>query len=151
LAFLSIFHVLGGGGLGVALRPLRTRSGGTQDDRVSVPLAIWGLMFGGIPLLMAVEVPWLLPLQLLEMVVGFLATFLFWDHIRELLGQGYVLLILFGGVFFMAGSAASGMLLKEGDLWKGLLIGMLFGGLGLGMVILGLRRTFRPPPDPDDE
>ena len=135
----------------MALRPLRDRWSGGEAGKVSIPLVVWGLMFGGIPLLMAVEVPWLLPLQLLEMVVAFLAAFFFWDRIRELLGQGYVLLILFGGVFFMVGSAASGMLLKEGDLWKGLLIGLLFGGLGLGMVILGLRRTFRPPPDPEDE
>jgi hypothetical protein len=99
---------------------------------------------------MAVEAPWLLPLQLVEMVVAFLATFLFWDRIRELLSRDNVLLVLVGGVFFMVGSAASGTLLKEGDHWKGLLIGVLSGGLGLGLVILGLRRTLRPPPDPGD-
>jgi hypothetical protein len=100
---------------------------------------------------MAGEVPWLLPLQLLEMAVSFLAAFFFWDRIRELLGQGNVLLVLFGGVFFMVGSAASGLLLRDGNLWKGLLIGMLFSGLGLGLVILGLLRIFRPSPDLDDD
>jgi hypothetical protein len=118
---------------------------------VNMPLAIWGSLFGGIPLLMAAEAPWLLPVQLLEMAIAFVATFLFWDRIRELLGQGSVLLVLFGGLFFMVGSAASGLLLRDGNLWKGLLIGVLFGGSGLGLVAWGLLRVFRPPLDPGDE
>ncbi len=118
---------------------------------MNVPLAVWGLMFGGIPLLMAAEVPALLPLQLLELVVAFLAAFFLWDRIQELLNQGNVLLVLCGGLFFMVGSAASGLLLKDGDLWKGLLIAMLFGGSGLGLVIWGLLRILRPPPNLDDE
>ncbi len=133
----------------MALHPLRSRWGGAEAGKVNVPLAVWGALFSGIPLLMSVTVRWLLPLQLLETAVAFLVAFFFWDRIRDVLGHGYVLLILFGGIFFMVGSAASSMLLKEGNLWKGLLIGLLFGGLGLGMVILGLRRTFRPP-DPGE-
>lgn len=148
---LSIFHLLGGGGLGVALRPLRARLRGDEGGKVNVPLAVWGLMFGGIPLLMSVEVPWLMPIQLMETVVAFLATFLFWDRIRDLLSQRDVLLVLFGGVFFVVGSAAGSLTLKDGDLWRGSLIGVFFGGSGLGLLIWGLVRILRPPADLGDE
>jgi hypothetical protein len=118
---------------------------------VNVGLAIWGLMFGGIPLFMALEAPWLLPVQLFEMLVAFFATFFFWDRIRELLSHNNVLLVLFGGVFFMAGSAATGILLKEGDFLMAAVIGLLFGGLGLALVLWGLRRIFKSTPDAEDE
>lgn len=118
---------------------------------MNVGFAIWGLMFGGIPLFMAVEAPWLLPVQLFEMLAAFFATFFFWDRIRELLSHNNVWLVLFGGAFFMAGSAATGILLKEGDFLLAAVIGLLFGGLGLALVLLGLRRIFKLPPDAEDE
>jgi hypothetical protein len=118
---------------------------------VNVGLAIWGLVFGGIPLLMALDAPWLLPVQLFEMLVAFFVTFFFWDRIRELLSHNNVLLVLFGGVFFMVGSAATGILLKEGDFLMAAVIGLLFGGLGLALVLWGLRRIFKSTPDAEDE
>jgi len=149
--FLSLFHLLGGGGLGVALRPLRTRPAGSRGCGVNVGLAIWGLMFGGIPLLMALEAPWLLPVQLCEMLVAFFITFFFWDRIRELLSHDNVLLVLIGGVFFMAGSGVASILLKDGDFLLSAVIGLLFGGLGLALVLLGLRRIFKLLSDAGDE
>lgn len=150
-AFLSLFHLLGGGGLGLAFRPLRTRPAGSRGCGVNTWLAIWGLAFGGIPLLMAVETPWLLPVQLFEMLLAFFVTFFFWDRIRELLGRTNVLIVLVGGVFFMAGSAATGILLKEGDLLLAAGVGVLFGGFGLALVLWGLRRILKSPPDAEDE
>jgi hypothetical protein len=141
LAFLSLFHVLGGAGLGIALRPLRV------GDRVNVGLAIWGAMFGGIPLIMSVETPWLLPAQFFLLAVAALLAFFYWDRIRELLGNANVLLILFGGVFFMAGSGAAGMLIEQRDFGMAALFGCLFGGLGLVVLLLGLRRLMAPPSD----
>ena len=145
LAFLSLFHILGGAGLGAALRPLR------DGGKVNVGLAVWGAMFGGIPLLMSIEVPWLLPLQLFEIGAAGLLTLLYWERIQELLGNTAVLLILFGGVFFMAGSGAAGMLIKQRDYGTAALFGGLFGGLGLLVLLLGLRRLVTPPSDSEGE
>ncbi len=145
LAFLSLFHILGGAGLGVALRPLRA------GDRVNVGLAIWGAMFGGIPLFMSIETPWLLPIQLFEIAAAALLTFLYWERVRELLGNTAVMLIIFGGIFFMAGSGAAGMLIKQRDFGTAALFGGLFGGLGLLILLLGLRRLMAPPSDPEGE
>ena len=145
LAFLSLFHLLGGGGLGIALRPLRS------GESVNVSLAIWGLGFAGIPLLGSIGAPWLLPFQLLEIVAAGLLTFFFQDRVQELFSNTNVWLIVFGGVFFMAGSGAAGMLLRGGDYAMAALFGLLFGGLGLAILIWGLRRLMGSSTDSEDE
>lgn len=144
LAFLSLFHLLGGGGLGVALRPLRSAGS------INVGLAIWGAMFGGIPLFMSIEALWLLPIQLFEIAAAGLLAFFYWDRIQELFGNTNVWLILFGGIFFMVGSMAAGMLIKERDYAMAALFGVLFGGLGLAVLLWGLRRLVASPPDVED-
>jgi hypothetical protein len=151
LAFLSLFHLLGGGALGVALRPLRARPAGTRGCGVSIGLVVWAVMFGGIPLFMSLADPWLLPFQLLELVVAFLAAFFFWDQIRETFGKTNVVITAFGGVFFMAGCAALGFLIRERDWLLATVIGLLFSGLGLALVLFGLRRTLSSPADSEDQ
>lgn len=145
LAFLSLFHLLGGAGLGVALRPLRL------DGPVNTGLAIWGAMFGGLPLFASIGAPWLLPFQLIEVTAAGLLAFFFWDRAQELLGKPNIGLILFGGIFFMVGSGAAGMLIKERDYGMAALFGTLFGGLGLAILLWGLRRLVGSPPDAEDE
>lgn len=68
LAFLSLFHLIGGGVMGMALRGWRSRS-------VNWMLVVWALGFGGLPLLFAFAAPWLLPVQLLELATAFCITF----------------------------------------------------------------------------
>ncbi len=149
LAFLSIFHILGGGALGVALRAVRTRPAGTRGCGVNLGLVIWGLMFGGFPLLMGLAAPILLPLQMLEIVVAFLVTFFFWDRIRDLFAKSNVMLALFGGIFFTVGCSAAGFLIKQKEWLMALLFGGLCGGLGAVILVLGIKQTLNPPADED--
>lgn len=114
-------------------------------------MVLWALAFGGIPLTLAVAVPELLPYQLLELGVSFVATFFFWDRMQELLGQDNVLIVLVGGVFFLVGTGACVVMISDGTVGRGILIGVLFGGSGLGLLVLGLRRILRPPADVDGE
>lgn len=148
LAFLSIFHILGGGALGVALRNIREQP--AAGCRSHFGLIIWGLMFGGLPLMMGVAEPLLLVFQLLEIVGALLATLFFWDRIRELLGRTNVMLTLFGGIFFAAGCAAAGFLIKEKEWFMALLFGGLFGGVGAVVLSVGIKQTLNPPADSDE-
>lgn len=138
LAFLSIFHVVGGGGLGVALRGFRQGEG-------SVPLVIWALLFSGIPLLMGLGIPWIWLIQLSEMLIACVVTFFFWDRICAVMGKSSVLLVLCGGIVFVVGSAVAGLLLKQGDYVPALAFGLLFVVVGLLFVYFGLRTLFKPP------
>jgi len=115
-AFLSLFHILGGGVLGVAMRGL--------------------------------QAPWLLPFQLLELAVVFGVTFFFWDRIRELFGKPELIKIVFGGVFFVTGCAAGGMLLKAGEIPMAAVFGLVFGGVGLAFILPGMRNMVKPPAGP---
>ncbi len=149
LVFLSLFHLLGGGALGIALRGLR--AAGRQGCRTNIGLAIWGLMFGGFPLALGLQIPELLAIQLAELGIACLTTFFFWERIRELLARPEVMLTLFGGILFSAGCGAAGALLMQDDWLMAALFGVLFGGAGAGMIYLGLRRALAPPADQEDE
>lgn len=149
LVFLSLFHILGGGGLGVALRGIRGAPLLT-GIRENLNLIIWALLFGGLPLVMGLANPVLLFIQILELVGACLVTLFFWDRIRELLGSANVLLILIGGIFFSAGCGTSGLLLKGGEILTAGLIGLLAGGVGLALIAFGLYRTFSTS-DVEDE
>lgn len=149
-AFLSLFHILGGGVLGVVMRGLRMRPAGTRGCGINVGLAIWALGFGCAPLFTVLQTPWLLPFQLLELAVAFCVTFFFWDRIRELFGKPEVFKITFGGVFFVAGCAAGGMLLKAGEIPMAAVFGLVFGGVGLAFILPGMRNMLKPPAGPND-
>ncbi len=148
-AFLSLFHILGGGVLGVAMRGLRMRPAGTRGCGINVGLTIWALGFGCAPLFMGLQAPWLLPFQLLELAVVFGVTFFFWDRIRELFGKPEMLKIAFGGVFFIAGCAAGGMLLKAGEIPMAAVFGLVFAGVGLAFILPGMRNMLKPPAGPE--
>lgn len=147
-AFLSLFHILGGGVLGVAMRGLRLRPAGTRGCGINVGLTIWALGFGCAPLLIGLQAPWLFPFQLLELAVVFCVTFFFWDRIRELFGNPEMLKIAFGGLFFVAGCAAAGMLLKAGEIPMAAVFGLVFGGVGLALILTGMRKMLEPPAGP---
>jgi hypothetical protein len=98
-AFLSLFHILGGGVLGVAMRGLRLRPAGTRGCGINVGLTIWALGFGCAPLFIGLQAPWLFPFQLLELAVVFCVTFFFWDRIRELFGKPEMLKIALAACF----------------------------------------------------
>ena len=150
LAFLSIFHILGGAGLGVALRGLR-RKRIREGVRENLVLIIWSLLFGGLPLAMGLAYPGLFFFQILELGGACLVAFLYWDRIRELLGNTNLLLILFGGIFFSTGCGIGALLLKTGEVLRAVLVALPAGGLGLGLVVFGLYRSFFVPTDAEDE
>lgn len=148
LVFLALFHLLGGGALGVALRNIVRDRQGCRDQAF---LLIWGATFGGLPLLAGVSSIWLLTLQVAELTAGVLLTFFFWDQIRDLFGKPEIAMITVGGVFFAVGCTAFGLLLGERQVVSALALGGSFGGLGGPVCYLGLRRLFRKPGDPGDD
>lgn len=148
LAFLSLFHVLGGGAIGMAFRDIRLGNKGCRDSFFFI---VWGSMFGGIPLFFGISAPTLFPIQVLILLVSFFATFFFWDQIKDILGKTAIMTMIVGGVFFVVGCAAVGFLVKTGDLIMAILFGLVFGGLGGVLVYIGFRKSQEPPNDQEDE
>lgn len=144
IAFLSLFHLLGGAAVGIALWDLRL---GHEPNKM---LLVWGLLFGGLPMLAALGWPAMLPFQLGEFVLAAGVTCFFWDRIRDLVGQTGVIVTLLGGVFFVSGCAAVGLLLPQREYLMAALFGVLFGGVGLAGLVFGLRQTLHPPADGDE-
>jgi hypothetical protein len=144
IAFLSVFHLLGGAAVGVALWELRV------NGKANTMLLIWGLLFGGLPLAAGLGWPIMLPFQLGELVVAGGVTFFFWDRIRDLVSQTGVIVTLFGGVFFLVGCGAVSLLIHQREFLMAIVFGLSFGGVGLGGLVYGLRRTFNPPADGDE-
>ncbi len=151
LAFLSLFHILGGGVLGVVMRGWRMRPAETRGCGMNVGLMIWALGFGCAPLFLGLQTPRLLPFQLLELAVVFCVTFFFWDRIRESFAKPEMIKIVFGGVFFVAGCAAGGMLLEARETLMAAVFGLIFGGIGLAFILPGMRNMLKPPTGPKEE
>jgi hypothetical protein len=145
IMFLSVFHLLGGAAVGIALWEVRV---GGKPNRM---LLVWGLLFGGMPLAAGVGRPEILPFQLLELVLAGGTTFLFWDRIQDLVAQTGVVVTIFGGVFFVVACGAVGVLIGEREFLMAILFGILFGGVGIGGLAYGLRLTLNPKPDDKDE
>jgi hypothetical protein len=145
IAFLSVFHILGGAAVGIALRDVRL------GDKPNMMLLIWGLLFGGLPLAAAIGSPIILPFQLGELILAGGSTFFFWDRMQELLEQTGVVVILLAGVFFLVGCGAVGLLVQQREFLTAFLFGLTFGGAGLGGLVYGIRRTLNPPVEKDED
>ncbi len=141
LGFLSIFHILGGIGLGYALRQILAR----QLNPLPLFFIIWGSMFGGLPLIMGIAAftasgqAFLIPVELLTfvgpiLIVAFtpqeyLASFASAPFFLTVIGlvflivgavmayaisqQQLLLGCLFGGIFILAGALAAGAGIKQ--------------------------------------
>jgi hypothetical protein len=144
IAFLSVFHLLGGAAVGVALWELRVAG------KPNTMLLVWGLLFGGLPMAAGAGWPVILPFQLGEFLLAGGTTFFFWDRIRDLVSQTGVVVTLFGGVFFLVGCGAVSMLLGQREFLMAIVFGVSFGGVGLAGLVYGLKRTLNPPADEDE-
>lgn len=143
LAFLIIFEILGGVGLGVGLRGLVGRA-----SPAATFFIIWGAGFAGIPLIIGAT--FFLPngdpvyfvaeafvLFMAVIVTAFAPDALFQDSKDgSLFGLAVAggLLVLFGGVVILLAAAQS---------WLGVLLGGAVGLLGAFFLYIAVRDAFR--------
>ena len=142
-AFISIFHVIGGVALGITLRgwasdPTRENLGGR------VFFLVWGSMFGCMPLVFGLQTGLsMLAAQLAVLLVAIAVPFFWLERLRELTSDQNVVMIGFGGIFLIAGLAAGGFLLREGEWLFAALFGGTFTLLGGGFFLGGLLKLLR--------
>lgn len=150
LAFLSVFHVIGGIALGSAIRGVQQfirGEGGSLPN--SLFFAVWGGMFGCMPLAFGFDpaIPnWVLVAQVVILLVVIVVTVIFGRAALGWLKPVFNIhtgLMIFGGIFMAAGLGGAYATLKEGDLSTALILGLVFGIIGLGIFVLGLAGLFK--------
>jgi hypothetical protein len=147
LAFLSIFHVIGGAALGATVRAWLD-SPTRQNLGRHVFFLIWGGMFGCMPLAFGLqEGGWMVVAQSAVLVTAFAVPFFWRDRLRELASQQFIIMLVFGGVFLVAGLVAGGAMLREGEWLVALLFGGIFSLVGGGIFFGGLKQLFSDPAD----
>ena len=113
---------------------------------------VWGSMFGCMPLVFGLEnglqggLP-MLAAQIAVLVTAIAVPFFWLDSLREAFSNKNVVLIGFGGVFFIAGMGAGSLMLHEGVMFPALLVGGLFVLVGGGMFLWGLRGLLHGSPE----
>jgi hypothetical protein len=141
-AFLSLFHILGGGVLGVAMRGLRLRDKRRVDD---LGAGVWlrsAFHWAAGPMAFSLSVA--------RTGGGFLRDVLFLGSDQRVVRQTRDAKDRFGGLFFVAGCAAAGMLLKAGEIPMAAVFGLVFGGVGLVLILTGMRKMLEPPAGPQE-
>ena len=131
IGFLAIFQLIGGIALGNGLRSLISKRGGAETFFI-----IWGLGFGGIPLLIGTVFAATSGVPLL-MLIGpgvYLGAILFGmlllPWLSETIGGGLLLLLAMGLLFMSIGSIAGFVMVRQGEVVGGLLFGLIFFGVG---------------------
>jgi hypothetical protein len=136
MAFLLPFHLGGGVALGVALR--RIVQGGFKFSSLAGNgfLLLWGAVFGGLPLLfgLAAGPSWFVFLQLATFLGTIIVVAVGYEWLRDLYSQPAMFVATFGLFFLLIGTALTASLLSQGDT-DGLLIGLIFAGIG-GIITL---------------
>jgi hypothetical protein len=139
LAFISIFHVLGGGALGLTLRSLRKGINFTK-----IFLLVWGTMFGCMPLAIGVQnfaqanMTYLFVAEILVLIGAIGVTAFIPDWILDTFKSPEVMTIGAGGLFFFIGVAVGGATIKTDPIFA-LLFGGVFAGAGALLLYRGLR------------
>jgi len=137
LAFLSLFHIVGGLVFGTTLRGFSRRI-----TARSVFLLGWSLFFGGTPLFMYLQsdCPWWVPATQVVVLFGSVVLgFVLKDSLQGLLQQGHIVSMILGGVFMIAGAGLVASRIVAEDFPLGLLMGSIFFLVGLAIFVLGLR------------
>jgi len=144
MAFLLPFHLGGGVALGIALRQLFRQPFKLSNLGDNGFLLLWGSMFGGLPLVFGLTagVAWFVFLQLAVFLGTILGVALFYEWLRALYSQPGMWIASFGFVFFLIGAALTVSLLNAGDS-EGLLVGLIFGGVGGLLTLLGVGMLWR--------
>ena len=141
LAFLSIFHLIGGIALGMTFnRIVRERHLGGQ----SIFFIVWGGMFGCMPLTFGSQSePWVLAAQMGILALAIGIPFAIGGSLREGFQQKGVQNVLFGGIFLVIGLAALGIavrLIPTDRAALGILVfALVFSAVGVPTFIKGLR------------
>jgi hypothetical protein len=144
IAFISIFHVIGGAALGITLRGWANNPTRENLFRRAFFL-VWGGMFGCMPLVFGVE-NGTLAVQVVVLLIAIAVPFFWLDRLREMFSDQNVVLVGFGGIFLIAGLVAGGALLREREWLFAALFGGIFSLVGGGIFFAGLRNLLRGTP-----
>ena len=151
LGFLIIFHIMGAIALGASIRGLwRAIDGDIEGLFGYLFFLIFGGLFSCAPFVYGLSafdpVP-ILTIQLSVVVIVFIISLFFGPAIirgtTELFNFNGGLVLL--GLLFMGGGLFAGFsMVSQGEtLATGLIVGAVFGLIGLGIVLLGLSNNFR--------
>ena len=139
LAFLSLFHVLGGIAIGSTVRGLRKGSAGR-----GVFFLIWGAMFGCMPLAIGAQTftqanaMYLFAVEVIVLAGAIVVTAFIPDVLLDTFKSPDVTTIWMGGLFFIIGVGVGAAMLKTEPLFT-LLFGGSFAGAGALLFYRGLR------------
>jgi hypothetical protein len=143
-AFLLPFHIGGGAAIGVALH--RAFEGGFSCSDVFANgfLLLWGIMFGGIPLVFgfAMETPWFFVIELLIFAGAIVTVALGYGWLRDLYSNPGMFVGTFGLVFFVIGMGLAVLMVGSGEAAGGF-VALIFGGTGAGLLLLGILLMLR--------
>ncbi len=144
LLFVSIFHLLGGLGVGAGLRQLLAR----QFNCSAFFIIIWGLGFGLGPLAFdiaaanAQHTPFPILIALLVFIIPLLAAaFIPQDYLSNFTAPP-VTGTVFGLVFFFVGAAVAVFTWQQ-EIWVALLFGGIFMLSGAFVTISSVRDAFK--------
>ena len=137
LTFLLPFHMGGGVALGIALHRLMQDGFTFSNLTDNGFLLIWGMMFGGLPLLfgLAVGPAWFMLLQLAVFLGTIIVVAFYYEWLRDLYSHPAMFLATFGLIFLLIGAALTFSVLGQGNA-DSLLIGLILAGIG-GLITLG--------------
>ncbi len=143
LGFLSIFHILGGIAIGVALRRLLVGNGSNF-----IFFLLWGGVFGGLPFVIGINeflqegMVYFVIVQLIVFCGAILITVFFPAWMFESINSPSNVAIAFGGLFMLIGFGVAASMVGQ-DTFNALIIACLFGGSGAFMFIRGLVSLFK--------
>ncbi|MGD2207625.1 MAG: hypothetical protein PVH17_12700 [Anaerolineae bacterium] len=144
IAFLLPFHVGGGAAVGVALRRIVDGGSGFQRLLRGGFLLLWGVVFGGLPLMFGLTVKpgWFVLLQLAVFLGTIVLVAVRYEWLRALYSQPAMFVASFGFAFFVVGLAVATSLFSGGDP-TGLLVGLIFAGVGGILTLVGVWMLLR--------
>jgi hypothetical protein len=144
LAFLLPFHLGGGVALGVAFHRMIKDGFGFSSLTGNGFMLVWGLMFGGIPLLFGFTTgpSWFVLLQMTTFLGTIVVVTLCCDWLRDLYSHPAMFLGSFGLFFLLIGAALTAWVWGQGDA-DGLLVGLIFAGIGGLITLLSALWLFR--------
>lgn len=154
LAFLSIFHTLGGVAVGLGLRSFVDAPSLKALPRQAF-VFIWGGMFGCLPLFAGLESgPGMLLAQIAILLGVIILTYLLRDYMREAFSNSNIVAIALGGVFLLTGMVGGWMFLfgdpDEPQRLAALVFIGAFGLTGGAIFLNGIKGVWRGEEEGED-
>jgi hypothetical protein len=141
LGFMSLFHIVGGAVFGSTLRAIIADWPKFNFQRVFA--LVWASLFGCMPLVFGVGQPaWFLPAQVAVLGTTTAFTALAWNWLREMAADKNTATAFFGGVFVVTGIGTGVLLVGQGAWLLALLFGGIFTLAGAAVMVSGLRRLW---------